>query len=150
MLDSDDKQVIKDAREGGAMLVTWDRVVRLEDGVMTPYEALNQAKETGTGTKEAKAEISRLHELTPAELTVMVDMGNQTFKSFRQHIEVKREEAKLIRQLRVKKDYSWRAIARFYSGLWGAPWGGNQLAGMVICEKAAKLLREDFLQPPWN
>lgn len=28
--------------------------------------------------------------------------------------------------------------------------GGNELAGMVICEQAAKALREDFIQLPWN
>jgi len=150
MLDHDDEQIIKDAKEGGAVLVTWDRVVRLAAGGITPYEALNQAKAAGTGTKEAQAEVSRLHTLTPAELTVMADAGNKTYQYFRQHIEVSPGLAKLIRQLRVERDYSWRTVARFCSRVWRAPWGSNQLAGMVICEKAAKLLGEDFLQPPWN
>ncbi|MBA7597921.1 hypothetical protein ES703_04929 [subsurface metagenome] len=150
MLDHDDEQIIKDAKEGGAVLVTWDRVVRLAAGGITPYEALDQAKVAGTGTKEAQAEVSRLHTLTPAELTVMTDAGNKTYQHFRQHIKVSPKLAKLIRQLRVERDYSWRTVARFYSKVWHAPWGGNQLAGMVICEKAAKLLGEDFLQPPWN
>ena len=150
MLDTDDEQIIKDAKEGGSVLVTWDRVVRLAAGGITPYEALDQAKAAGTGTKEAQAEVSRLRTLTPAELTVMVDAGNKTYQYFRQHIKVSPRLAKLIRQLRVERDYSWRTVARFYSKVWRAPWGGNQLAGMVICEKAAKLLGEDFLQPPWN
>lgn len=150
MLDRDDEQVIKDAKEGGAILVTWDRVLRLAASGITPYEALDQAKAAGTGTKEAQAEVSRLHTLTPAELTIMADAGNKTYQSFRQHIKVSPGLAKLIRQLRVERDYSWRTVARFYSKVWRAPWGGNQLAGMVICEKAAKLLGEDFLQPPWN
>ncbi len=150
MLDRDDEQIIKDAKQGGAVLVTWDRVVRLAAGGITPYEALNQAKAAGTGTKEAQAEVSRLHTLTPAELTVMADAGNKTYQYFCQYIEVSPGLAKLIRQLRVERDYSWRTVARFCSEVWHAPWGGNQLAGMVICEKAAKLLGEDFLQPPWN
>ncbi len=150
MLDRDDEQVIKDAKEGGAVLVTWDRVVRLAAGGITPYEALGQAKAAGTGTKEAQAEVSRLHTLMPAELTAMADAGNKTYQCFRQHIKVSPGLAKLIRQLRVERDYSWRTVARFCSEVWHAPWGGNQLAGMVICEKAAKLLGEDFLQPPWN
>lgn len=150
MLDPDDEQVIKDAKEGGAILVTSDRVLRLEAGAISPYEALDQAMAASTGTNEARAEVSRLRKLTPAELTVMADAGNKTYKYFCQHIAVNREGARLIRQLRVEKDCSWRAVARFCSLLWCAPWGGNQIAGMVICEKAAQLLGENFLQPPWN
>jgi len=150
MLDSDDEQIIKDAKEGGAILVTTDRVLRLEAGGITPHEALDQAMSAGTGTDQARAEVSRLHKLTPAELTVMADAGSKTYKYFRQDIEVSPEEAGLIRRLRVEKAYSWRAVARFYSRVWRTPWGGNQIAGMVICEKAAKLLGEDFMKPPWN
>jgi hypothetical protein len=151
MLDRDDEQIIKDAKEGGAVLVTWDRVVRQTAGGITPYEALDKAKAAGTGTPEARAEVSRLRKLTPTELSVMVDAGNKTREYFCQHIAINREEdARLIRQLRVEKDCSWRAVARFCSLLWGGHWGGNQIAGMVICEKAAKLLGEDFMKPPWN
>lgn len=150
MLDRDDEQVIKDAKEGGAILVTWDRVLRLAAGGITPYEALDQAKAAGTGTNEAHAEVSRLRSLAPADLTILANAGNKTLECFRQHIEVSRKDAKLIRQLRVEKGCSWRAVARFFSLLWSTPWGGNQIAGMVICDKAAKLLGEDFLQPPWN
>jgi len=150
MLDPNDEQIIKEAKEGAAILVTWDRVLRMAAGGITPYEALDQAKAAGTGTKEAQADVSRLRTLTPAELTVMADASNKTYQHFRRHIKVSPGLANLIRQLRVDKAYSWRTVARYYSEIWRAPWGGNQLAGMVICEKAAKLLGEDFLQPPWN
>ncbi|MBA7593463.1 hypothetical protein ES703_00383 [subsurface metagenome] len=150
MLDADDEQIIKEATGGAAILVTWDRVLRLAASGITPYDALDKATAAGTGTKEAQAEVSRLRRLSPAELTALADRANKTHASFRQYIEFNREGANLIRQLRVDKDYSWRAVARFCSRVWRAPWGGNQLAGMVICEKAAKLLGEDFLQPPWN
>lgn len=150
MLDHDDEQVIRDAKEGGAVLVTWDRVVRLEAGGITPYEVLDLAIAAGTGTEEAQAEVSRLRTLSPAALSVIADAANKTYQYFCQYIEVSPGLAKLIRQLRVGRDYSWRAIARFCSEVWGAPWGSNQLAGMAICEKAAKLLGEDFMQPPWN
>ena len=150
MLDPDDKQVIKEAKEGGATLVTWDRVVRQEAGGITPYEALEQAKLSGKGTPEAQAEVSRLHTLKPGDLTALADAGNKTYEHFRQYIPVTRQTAKFVRQLRVEKKLSWRAVARYYSFVWDGPWGGNQLAGMTICEKAAKLLGEDFMQPPWN
>jgi len=150
MLDPDDEQIIQDAKDGGAILVTWDRVMRLAAGGITPYGALDQAIDVGEGTKEAQAEASRLRNLSPHELSALMDAGNKTYQLFRQHIEVSDWEARLIRSLRVNKDYSWRAVARFCSRMTKGPWGGNQLAGMVICEKAAKLLGEDFLKPPWN
>jgi hypothetical protein len=150
MLDPDDEQVIKDAKEGGAILVTWDRVTRLAAGGITPYEALDQAMAAGTGTSEAQAEVSRLRKLTSVELTVMADAANKTYKLFQEHIKLDGQAALVIRNLRVDEDFSWRAVARYCSQIWGAPWGGNQLAGMVICEKAAKQFGEDFLQPPWN
>lgn len=150
MLDRDDEQVIKDAKEGGATLVTWDRVLRQAASGMTPYEALDQAKDIGEGTKEAQAEVSRLRSLSPAELTALADAGNETFKAFREHIIVDSLGAEVIRHLRVDKNYSWRAVARYFSKQLQAPWGANQLAGMVLCEKAAKVTGEDFLKPPWN
>jgi hypothetical protein len=150
MLDRDDQEVIKDAKDGGAVLVTWDRVVREAAGGLTPYEVLEGAKEEGQGTPEAQAEISRLHSLSPRDLTVLGEAADKTYKLFEEKIQVDEDTAKLIRILRIQKEYSWRAIARHCSDFLKAPFGGNQLAGMVICEKAAKLLGEDFLQPPWN
>ena len=153
MLDPDDEVVIKDAKEGGAVLITWDRVVRKAAGGLTPYEmldkALDKAKTEGAAP-EAVTELHRLHQLSPIELTKMREGADETVAMFRQHIQIGRDTAKLVRQLRVDEDYSWRAIARWASALLGAPWGANQLAGLVICEKAAKSLGEDFLKPPWN
>lgn len=150
VLDRDDERVIKEAKASGAVLVTQDRVLRLAAGGMTAHEMLVMGMREGKGTPEALANVSRLHKLTPRELTVMGEAGNQTYKYFQKHINVNMATAKLIRKLRVEKDLSWRAVARFCSKLWTAPWGGNQIAGMVICDKAAKLLGEDFMQPPWN
>ena len=150
MIDPDDEQIIKDAKDGGAVLVTWDRVLRQAAGGLTPYEAMDKAIAEGNGTKKAQAEVSRLRKLSPADLTALADAGNKTCELFRQKLEVDELGAKLIRHLRVDKEYSWRAISRHCSRYLKAPFGGNQLAGMAICEKAAKALGEDFMQPPWN
>ena len=150
MLDADDEQVIKEAKDGGAVLVTLDRVVRTAAGGITPYEALDKGMAEGKGTPEAQAEVSRLRTLKPGELTVLREAGNKTYQLFRRYILLNNHKARFVRQLRVDKDMSWRAVARCCSKLWGGPWGSNQLAGMVICEKAAKRLGEDFLEPPWN
>ena len=150
MLDQNDEQIIKECKDGGAILTTWDRVLRQAAGGMTPYEVLDKAKAEGKGTPEAQAEVSRLRSLSPAELSALANAGNETYRLFRQKLEVNEIGAKLIRYLRVDKEYSWRAIARHCSRYLKAPFEGNQLAGMVICEKAAELLGENFMEPPWN
>lgn len=151
-LDSDDESVIKDAASGGATLVTWDRVVREAAGGLTPHEVMDRALEEAQvqGKTEVAAELGRLRRLTPAELTVMGDAADKTAKHFRRYIYVNPEQAQQVRQLRVELGYSWRAIARWASTMWGGPWGSNQLAGLAICKKAAKALGEDFMTPPWN
>jgi hypothetical protein len=154
VLDPDDEQVIKECQEAGGILVTWDRVVLEASGGLTPYQALDHAKEhpieEAGATEEAQAELTRLRQLTPVQLTVMADGADETVNYFKEHIHLTEEGAAMIRRLRVEREYSWRAVARFSSWESSAPPRANQLAGMVICEKAASLLSEDYLAPPWN
>lgn len=149
MLDPDDMACLKEAKDGGGVLVTLDRVL-ITAGAITPYQAMDQALAEGGGNKEARAELSRLRSLTPAEMTEMAVQADKTYSLFRQHIQIDTRGARLIRRLRVEKDYSWRAVARCCSELWHGPWGGNQLAGLAICKKAANLMGEDFMKEPWN
>lgn len=86
MLDPDDEQVIKDAKEGGAILVTWDRVLRQAAGGITPYETLDMAITEGKGSTDAQAEVSRLRKLSPEDLTALRDAGNKTYQLFRQKL----------------------------------------------------------------
>ena len=155
MLDPDDEQVIKDCKAGGGVLVTWDRVLREAAGGLTPIEVMQQVmqqarEETPEAPPEAKAELDRLLRLSPEQLTVMADGANETWERFNQHIRLDKPRAKVVRHLRVMQGFSWRAVARRCALLWKAPWGGNQIAGMVICEQAAKMLGEDFMKEPWN
>ena len=150
MLDPTDHELIKQAADAGAVLVTWDRVMRAEPGVVSPYEAMDKALEESTASSEDLKEVDRLRQLSPRELTSLTEDANKTYELFRQQIAIPEEVAVLIRHLRVNRDYSWRAIARFCSDNWEGAWESNQLAGMVICEKAARMSEEDFMEPPWN
>jgi len=64
------------------------------------------------------------------------------------------DRAREIRRLRVEERLSWRGVARATADAWGreAIWEprSNQLAGMILCEVAARLLGEDYLEDPWN
>jgi len=65
-----------------------------------------------------------------------------------------KEEAEFIRDLRVNKGYTWRAIAAecYERGMFGADWDppSNQIIGIVLCEVAAEKFGEDYLKEPWN
>lgn len=61
-----------------------------------------------------------------------------------------KEQAKFVRKLRVEEGYTWRAVASACNKEWNGNWGSNQLAGMDICEAAAKHFNENFMQDPWN
>lgn len=88
MLDPDDEKVLKDAKEGGCVIVTWNRVLLEAAGGLTPYEALDKAKAEGGGTPEAQAEVSRLHSLSHRNFSVMCDSADKTYELLRQRIEV--------------------------------------------------------------
>ncbi len=63
-----------------------------------------------------------------------------------------RRHAEMVRRLRVKHQYSWRAIAETCHQVWRGDWDppSNQMIGMGICAAAARQFGEDSNEPPWN
>ncbi len=150
MLDPMDEEIIRQSKEAGATMVTWDRVIREACGGKTPYEVMDMAlSEEGT-EPEARKEVEGLRQLTPSDLTVLREKGNETIEHLKSFISVDTLNAGLIRKLRVDENYSWRAVSRALSYLWTDVDESNQLAGMVLCEKAAQMFQEDYMEPPWN
>lgn len=152
-LDPHDLASIDEAKRMDAVFVTWDRVVREATGGITPYQVLEEAEKRAENSNnpEALAEIKRLRALSAEDLTVLRDKANEAVEHLRKHIRIGDVTAALVvRHLRVEEQYSWRAIARHYSEILNAPWGSNQFAGLVICEQAAQLLGEDFMEAPWD
>ena len=66
--------------------------------------------------------------------------------------ELTREQAAMVRRLRVKHQYSWRAIAETCHRIWHGDWEPpfNQVIGMGICAAAARHFGEDSNEAPWN
>jgi hypothetical protein len=68
------------------------------------------------------------------------------------------EQADFIRELRVDKGYTWRSVAQtcsenklFEGGVYDWQPPSNQLAGMALCERAAKFFKdEQYMKEPWN
>ncbi|MBW2649234.1 MAG: hypothetical protein JRC53_05390 [Deltaproteobacteria bacterium] len=63
-----------------------------------------------------------------------------------------KEQAEVVRKLRVEEGYSWRAIAHACYDLGWGHWSppSNQIVGMAICERAAQFFGEDYKKEPWN
>ena len=61
-----------------------------------------------------------------------------------------KEDAKIIKDFRMGA--TWRGVARLAAERWPDRKysNGNQIEGMELCSKAAKVLGEDPFKPPWN
>lgn len=150
-LDPIDQELLKEASGDG------------EAVVMTAKEAFEAMK------KEAPAKFEQFKEnveksvgktLTMADLVAMGKQANERYKEFDAIARsMTLEEAKEVRRLRIDERRTWRALARachdnIQTGQWAwlSAWSpsSNQIAGMALCHHAAKLLGEDFMEPPWN
>lgn len=64
------------------------------------------------------------------------------------------ERARCVRKLRVDDGLTWRGVAEAWEKEFAAvaswKFNGNQLAGMALCELAAKFFGEDYMGPLWN
>ena len=64
------------------------------------------------------------------------------------------ERAQFVRKLCVDEGLTWRGIAEAWEKKFAVitnwKFNENQLAGMAICELAAKFFNEDYMKPPWN
>lgn len=84
------------------------------------------------------------------ETLTMVSSATDTFQHFIDNVELDETMLKYIREMRVERRYTWRAVAETMSELTKGDWGSNQLAGMAFCDKAARHFNEYYQQEPWN
>lgn len=84
-------------------------------------------------------------------LMELAEMAQATMAAFQADFkDMTLEQAQFARRLRVDQDCTWRSVADECNHAWDGDWGSNQLAGMAICERAAQLHGEDYMQAPWN
>jgi len=120
-----------------------------EDRLHPVDEAIVKAAFTGEG----------LIEITSTEMLMgMAEAATKTGDHFLQLAAeiVTIDRAACVRKLRVDYGYTWRAIAQKCYDAWDGEqhdWSppSNQLMGMALCEVAAKLYGEDYMNgKPWN
>ena len=100
---------------------------------------------------EAAATGEGLIPLTPDLFRELAAAGEATFAAFRDGFEAMTPaQAEYVRGLRCDENYSWRAVAQTCALEWNGDWGSNQLAGMAICERAAEILGQHYMEKPWN
>lgn len=90
--------------------------------------------------------------LTPDALEGLAKVAGATMRHFEEAVAgMDRDQARFVRQLRVDKGYSWRAVAETFQLQYSVDCGdGNQLAGMAVCERAAEFFGENYMAEPWN
>lgn len=93
--------------------------------------------------------------LTPEEVAELAKLGREIAASFQEQARdvVTPERAAFVRKLRVDDGGTWRWVAERCHDAWtDCAWDppSNQLMGMALCERAAELFGEDYMQEPWN
>ena len=90
------------------------------------------------------------------EFQLLARLGHLTYERFLERIApfMTPERSSYVRKLRVDDGLTWRGVAEAWEEEFEsvAEWNfdGNQLAGMALCEVAAKFFDEDYVKPPWN
>jgi hypothetical protein len=145
VLDPTDEEVLRQAGGGKrgwhVMIVTAAEAMKLADASRGSLPR-RPSRPPGPG----------LRELRPEDMEEMGAAAEATWKYFQEEAArlLKDDRAAFIRRLRVDQRYTWRKVARACAQAWGTDWSSNQLAGMALCEQAAKWFLEDYRQAPWN
>ena len=137
-----------------AVFLTNDRAFSWKDAVLTDADReIVRTTITGEGAiKLAEADGDAI--LAPAIVMqeVTAAPGLSRGKAGNLTLFMGKKQAAFVRDLRVEKLYSWRAVAQACYDAWGGDWepSFNQLVGMAFCEVAARRLGENYLEEPWN
>jgi hypothetical protein len=160
---TNDKWILQD---GGNLDIT-DREILEETGQgaevvkMTPKQAFEAMRKQDPKQFSDLRKRVKGKRLTLDELVDIAISGDRVKSFFGMYVDVMLTEsqARMIRDWRINERYTWRKVARAsfamastrqWAGwnLWEPP--SNQIMGLSLCEKAAELLNQHFLFPPWN
>lgn len=136
----------------GGRLDKTDRKILRQAGkhvrVVTMEEALDMMqKEDPEKFKNFHQEMNVKHGivLTLPKLYELAEKANETMEQYKRVANLLTVDgARIIKKWRVDEHFTWRSVARRFSG------DSNQLLGMALCERAAVMCNEDYMKEPWN
>lgn len=130
--------------------VTNDQAIHKSGKIDETDKAILRSVQTGRGF--IKIESKEQLEYIAKGLVAAFDM---CLEFCRQHMT--KDQADVVRRLRIDEGYSWRAVAHACHELkWWPPdeyWDrvpSAQPMGMALCEVAAGFFGENYMEPPWN
>jgi len=134
----------KEKQDQEHVFVTEDKAVREAGRISKADAEILQSVQTGEGLITIKS---------VEELQEMAKAAAERFDEFKELCSpMTLAQAKAVRKLRVEMGSSWRAVAeacyKLGWGKWFPP--SNQIMGMVLCERAALIHSENYMEAPWN
>ena len=134
-LDKDDRRVMQSMGKN-VEVVNFEQVVE------------RMQKETPEKYEGFKRELGRQKGIVITSKEQLLEIGKQANETKKQfdwlanlmHV----ERAYEIRKWRVDEHLTWRSIARRAFN------DSNQLLGMALCDRAARMCNEDYRMDPWN
>lgn len=133
-LHKQDRKLIKQAGKGAQVINFEQLIERMQKEEPTRFHQFRKRMEKDAG-----------HSLTVPQLMALgyaADNTKNYFDSVAKWMHI--EWAWKIREARVQKHMTWRSIAaEFFHD-------PNQLLGMALCDRAAKMCGEDYAKDPWN
>lgn len=131
-------------KKQGPVFVTEDKAMHQGAILSSTDKEILESVKTGEGIITIKS-VEQLQE--------MAKQAAERFEEFKELCSpMEPWQARIVRVLRVEKNCSWRAVAEVCHKLGWGEWSppSNQIMGMALCERAARLLGENYEEPPWN
>lgn len=149
VLDETDEAILKEAGKNGPVvkMSTKQMLDTMEKTEPKKFRMFRRLFEKQAGIRLTKEKL--------IEFAQMADARNKTYvQAFSMLMTI--GEARQVRAWRVDQRRSWRSVARtafercdeWHWPKWDPP--SNQLAGMALCEVAAKKLGGSYRKEPWN
>ena len=148
LLDQTDKEMLREISQNGRVRV---RVINIREMLLTLENT--EPKKFRDFKKEIERQAGK--RLTIDELVEWARKAHQTLAGFSDIVtSMTLGQAAQVRYWRIQDHMTWRSIAKaaFLDRWFGREWApsSNQLMGMALAEKAARLFGENFRDDPWN
>ena len=147
-LDSTDRQILREASQNGRLRV---RVINMQEML----EIMKKTEPKKFRDFQETMERQTGKRLTFDELIEFSAKANERLSEFTDVVAcMTLGQAAQVRHWRIDGHMTWRAVARatYLEGWFGRKWepSSNQIMGMALVEKAAKLFGENYRKEPWN